>query len=209
MKKLFAAFLAFALMVLPLTGLAATGKSSIFGTGSVGTDAEEPEDIIDIVEEGDDDSGSTSAEAIRAQVSAYLDSIGWKYNLDEEEIVFNMSIDSKLGSLSYRLRFFENGFTSYAYPNVYADSNSMANIAEYLCRANYGLRNGNFEIDFRDGEIRYKSYVDCSDGVPGDEVIRRSISVPGDMFEIYGDGLLQVSFGMMTPEDALNAAEAD
>lgn len=30
---------------------------------------------------------------------------------------------------------------------------------EYITGANYGLRNGNFEMDVEDGEIRYKVYV--------------------------------------------------
>ena len=33
-------------------------------------------------------------------------------------------------------------------------------MAEFLTRANYGLRIGNFEMDFEDGEVRYKSSVD-------------------------------------------------
>src|SRR5688500_12466181 len=37
-------------------------------------------------------------------------------------------------------------------------------VMEYLTRANYGLSIGNFEMDLRDGEIRYKSSVDMADG---------------------------------------------
>lgn len=33
-------------------------------------------------------------------------------------------------------------------------------MAELLTRANYGLANGNFEMDYQDGEIRYKTYLD-------------------------------------------------
>ena len=29
--------------------------------------------------------------------------------------------------------------------------------------ANYGLANGNFDIDVSDGEVRYKTYVNCKD----------------------------------------------
>ena len=32
---------------------------------------------------------------------------------------------------------------------------------KYLTLANYGVVNGNFEMDLSDGEIRYKSYVDA------------------------------------------------
>ncbi|NJL06648.1 MAG: YbjN domain-containing protein [Chloroflexaceae bacterium] len=33
-------------------------------------------------------------------------------------------------------------------------------MAEFLTRANYGLVLGNFEMDFEDGEIRYKTSID-------------------------------------------------
>ncbi|MEZ5253623.1 MAG: YbjN domain-containing protein [Microthrixaceae bacterium] len=33
-------------------------------------------------------------------------------------------------------------------------------VAELFTRANYGMRIGNFELDLRDGEVRYKSSVD-------------------------------------------------
>lgn len=32
--------------------------------------------------------------------------------------------------------------------------------AEYIARANYGLRIGNFELDFNDGEVRFKTSID-------------------------------------------------
>ena len=220
MKKIIIALLALSLTLLPLTGFAAGGKSSMFGSDiGVSENIETPEDgekpewvpIEDPEPEPDLPAPASAdgytADEIRARVVEFLDSINWNYTEDNGEITFNMSIDSKLGSLSYRLRFFPNGYTAYAYPSLYADSTSAANIGEYLHRANYGMRNGNFEFDYTDGEIRYKSYVDCTNALPGDEVIRRTISVPGEMFEIYGDGLLQVSFGLQTPEEAISAAE--
>lgn len=204
MKRFLVIALALALLCLPGSALAA-GKSSIFGTSPAATEA--PAEAPDASYSAD----GFSADEIRSAVADFLDSIEWTYSIDADSgnITFGMNIDSKLGSLDYVMRFFDNGFTTYAYPSVYADSNSMVDIAEYLHRANRGLRNGNFELDFSDGEIRYKSYVDCSNALPGPDVIRRTISVPGDMFEIYGDGLLQVSFHLTSPADAIEAAEKE
>jgi len=39
----------------------------------------------------------------------------------------------------------------------------LAQVAEYLTRANYGLLVGNFELDLSDGEIRYKVSIDAED----------------------------------------------
>ena len=37
-------------------------------------------------------------------------------------------------------------------------------MSEFLTRANYGLRLGDLEMDFRDGEVRYKASLDIADG---------------------------------------------
>ena len=216
MKKLLIILLALALLALPLTGFAA-GKSSMFGPGSNAaptesdSSEEDPNEAPVSAPQGDYYSNNGhSPDEIRAAMIDFLDSIDWNYEVDEEGVIsFTMNIESTLDTLYYRIRFFDNGFTTYAYPNLYADESSMLNIAEYLHRANYGLRNGNFELDFNDGEIRYKSYVDCYNTLPGKDVLRRTISIPGDMFEIYGDGLVQVYGGYATPQEAIRWAESD
>jgi hypothetical protein len=38
-------------------------------------------------------------------------------------------------------------------------------IAKYITRANYGLMISNFELDFEDGDVRYKGSIDYSGGV--------------------------------------------
>ena len=96
-------------------------------------------------------------------------------------------------------------FIVYALVNVRADEACRQAVSEYLHRANFGLRWGNFEIDMRDGEIRYKVLVDCGDDcdcLPTSSVIRRSIYFPASMLDKYGDGLLSVMYGFETPEAA-------
>ena len=85
----------------------------------------------------------------------------------------------------------------------------MAQVAEYLTRANFGLRNGNFELDYSDGEIRYKTFVDCEDLLPSAAVLRDAVTIPVDMFDRYGNGLMSVVLGVRTPEEAIQDAEKD
>lgn len=80
-------------------------------------------------------------------------------------------------------------------------------MAEYLHRANYGLSIGNFELDVRDGEIRYKVSMNVQDAMVGRDAIDDMISLPVSMFTKYGNSLLAVTMGMMTPEDAIKKAE--
>lgn len=82
-------------------------------------------------------------------------------------------------------------------------------MAEYLTRANYGLRDGNFELDFSDGEIRYKVFHSSIDGVPSKELIKNAVYIGLWMLERYGNGLLSVMFGIQTPAEAIEESEKD
>lgn len=87
------------------------------------------------------------------------------------------------------------------------DSKMMASMAEFVCHANYGLKNGNFELDMRDGEIRFKSFVDCEGITPTLDMVRNSIHCPAAMFERYGDGIVGIIFGGMSAKEAVDRCE--
>lgn len=48
-------------------------------------------------------------------------------------------------------------------------------MAEYLTRANYGLLIGNFEMDFADGEVRFKTSVDIEDSALTHKLIQNLV----------------------------------
>ena len=118
---------------------------------------------------------------------------------------------SKLGDVQLVVTVGSTDFTCYHILRIKASEDVRAAVAEYITRANYGLKLGNFEMDFRDGEIRYKAYDMTSETeeAPDEEVIRRCIYVGGAMVSRYGDPLLKVMFGFAEPEEAVAEAEAD
>lgn len=110
-----------------------------------------------------------------------------------------------------RINVNEDSYTVRALSSVSADpkdAKSMARLAEYLTRVNYRLRNGNFEMDYRDGELAFKCYVDCHGGVPVQEAIDDSVFCPPAMFHQFGNGILQVLFSDIDPKLALEDCEA-
>ena len=115
---------------------------------------------------------------------------------------------NKLKKLRYTVTTTNTSYSVYATIDLSADESNMAEVAEFVCRANYGLRNGNFELDFRDGEVRYKCFVNCDGTVPDREVVKDSIYIPYFMMKKYGDELVAVLFGMKSGKDAVAAAEA-
>ena len=89
------------------------------------------------------------------------------------------------------------------------DPEQMQKMAEFICRANYGMIRGNFEMDFHDGEVRFKYYVDCRESMPSKEMIGDSILFSVSVVSRYGEGILQILFNNMSAEDAIKLCEGD
>lgn len=124
-------------------------------------------------------------------------------------IQLDLPTDSMIRRVDLRINVKNDYYIVRALSSVSADpkdAKSMARLAEYLTRVNYRLRNGNFEMDYRDGELAFKCYVDCHGGVPVQEAIDDSIFCPPAMFHQYGNGILQVMG--VDPAQALEDCEA-
>jgi len=79
--------------------------------------------------------------------------------------------------------------------------------AEYLTRANYGLRIGNFELDFNDGEIRYKSSVNFKKDALTPTLIKNAIYPAVHTMDYYLPGLMSVLYGSKTAAEAIASIE--
>lgn len=133
---------------------------------------------------------------------------------DEDDGCFGfvMHLPGQISFIHYIIQVHEDDYTVVALCPISAgkkDPTVLANLAEFVCRANYGLKNGNFELDFRDGELRYKCFVDCDDQVPSQSIVRDSIGVPAAMMKRYCAGILNVIFKGMDPEEAVTECEND
>ncbi len=145
-------------------------------------------------------------------INTFLKEDDWHFSFDEQRGVFKfgLSLKSKLKKVNYLIHVKEDEYIVYAISPIGADEDDekmMAAMAEFVCRANYGLKNGNFELDMRDGEIRFKCFVDCEDSMPSTEVIRNSIHCPAAMFKQYGDGIIDIIFGNVSAKEAIAKCE--
>lgn len=145
-------------------------------------------------------------------IKEFLTEEDWKFFFDPEKGAFHfgLKIDGKMKDIKYLIHVRETEFTAYAFSPVYADdedADCMARMSEFITRANYGLRNGNWEMDYDDGEIRYKSYVDAEGITLTTEAVKNSIYCIADMFERYSDGILSIIFGNATAEEAVKKCE--
>ncbi|MEM9544023.1 MAG: YbjN domain-containing protein [Cyanobacteria bacterium P01_E01_bin.42] len=92
------------------------------------------------------------------------------------------------------------------YPINVPESKCFA-IAEFLTRANYGMIIGNFELDFNDGEIRYKTSMNVEDNNLSSTSIKKLVYANVTMMEEYLPGIMSVIYGEKTPREAIAQIE--
>ena len=100
-----------------------------------------------------------------------------------------------------------NTLCVYSVLPMQSPENKLAEIAEFLHRANYGMIIGNFELDFRDGEIRYKVSIDFQENAVNPDDINEMIDCALAMSDRYIPGIGGVVFGGQSVKDAIEMVE--
>jgi hypothetical protein len=102
----------------------------------------------------------------------------------------------------------EERFTFYSIMESKVPANKRAAIAEYLTRANYGLVIGNLEMDYSDGEVRYKTSIDVEGGQLTSQMIKTMVYVNVLTMDKYLPGIMSVIFAEVSPVDAIAKIES-
>ncbi|STZ76377.1 Uncharacterized conserved protein [Bergeriella denitrificans] len=142
-------------------------------------------------------------------VRGWLDREAYHYDFNAEKGLFRygLSVKGKLNKLDCAVSIGSDNLIFYAIAPLKAEPERLGEAAEFIARANYGLIHGCFELDFSDGEIRYRITVNCDGVQPSEAVLDDSFGIPAGMFERYGQGLLEVLFGFETPAAAVAKCE--
>jgi hypothetical protein len=99
-------------------------------------------------------------------------------------------------------------FMFYALVPVRAQQIVYGAVAEYITRANYGLRIGNFEMDYGDGEVRFKASVDFEGTELQPQMVRTMVHAVFVTANHYLPGLMRVMYGGLTPAEAIREVES-
>ena len=98
-------------------------------------------------------------------------------------------------------------FLFYAVAPIKVPEEVRSAASEFITRANYGMRIGNLEMDYSDGEVRYKSSLNFEDEPLTPGMLRNTIYPCVHTLDRYLPGLLRVSFGGATPLEAIEEIE--
>ncbi|MDO5309214.1 MAG: YbjN domain-containing protein [Planctomycetia bacterium] len=153
--------------------------------------------------------------AILNAIDAALTEVDIKRDTNYENGVIVFNIDWGRPRMNYKVFFFvrDSGFCIHAIFPISAnheDEEEIHNVAEFVCRANYGLVLGHFNLDMRDGEIQYQTTIDCTDiEAPSTYMVNRAFGVTMQMCEKYAPGFHGVILAGQSAKEACERCEAD
>lgn len=133
----------------------------------------------------------------------------WSFSQIEDEPILRMKFKGKNGKWQCyaQVREAHEHFVFYSLGEVNVPENKRFAIAEFLTRANYGLIIGNFELDFSDGQIRYKTSIDIEDTELNSALIKQLVYANVLTMDKYLPGIMKVIYGEVSPQEAIAQIE--
>ncbi|MEG4805813.1 YbjN domain-containing protein [Microcoleus sp. ARI1-B5] len=134
----------------------------------------------------------------------------WSFTKLQGESVLQTAFQGQNGKWNCyaKAREEENQFVFYSICPVNAPENKRLAIAEFITRANYGTIIGNFEFDYTDGEIRYKTSIDVEGFNLTFSLIKQLVYTNVTMMDEYLPGIVSVIEGDVAPKDAIAQIES-
>jgi hypothetical protein len=157
---------------------------------------------------GPDDEHANGRHAF-VKLGDFLREHDWNPQQIPDKYIYRMPFRGQNGLMYVyaQVRIEAEQFLCYVLAPIKAPEEVRPAVAEYLTRANYGLYIGNFEFDYSDGEIRYKSSLDFENATLTADLIRNTLYPALQMMDRYLPGLMKVAYGGAVPEQAIAEIE--
>lgn len=157
------------------------------------------------------DRGQVTENALRAYetLGQYLRDDEWYPQQIDDIHTYRVSYSGSSGQVTCFAQIITDleQFIFYVVCPVKAGEDARLAVAEFITRANFGLRIGNLEMDFLDGEVRYKSSIDFEGETLTPQLVRNAIYPAVQTIDRYLGGLLKVMYGGSAPADAIAEVE--
>jgi hypothetical protein len=152
---------------------------------------------------------SSSGRTILQQMLNFFTEDDWHFTKQQGESVLQLPFQGKNGSWNCYANAKEEKkqFIFYSLCPITASEDKRQAVAEFLTRANYGLMIGNFELDFSDGEIRYKTSINLAGENLSFALIKNLVYTNVSMMDEYLPGILSVIDSDALPKEAITKIE--
>ena len=139
----------------------------------------------------------------------FFKSDDWPYIQLEDRPVLSLNYNGKHANWTCyaQAREEQQQFIFYSVCPVSAPVEKRTPLAEFVTRANYGLIIGNFELDFEDGEIRYKTSLDAEGLTLNPAVFKNLVYANLTMMDQYLPGIMSILFSEVSPREMIDRIE--
>lgn len=143
-------------------------------------------------------------------VVEFFETNNWSFNRIQDETILALGVSGKNGKWTCYAQAKEDQeqFVFYSVCPVNASEERLDGIAEFITRANYGLVIGNFELDYSDGEIRYKTSIDVEGDRLSRALIEQVVYANLSIMDLYLHGIMAVLYGEIDPLMAIMQIES-
>ena len=144
-----------------------------------------------------------------ATLGEFLRDDGWHPQRMDNQAIYRVYFSGEHGDVRCyaQIRVDLEQFLFYVIAPIKTPAPVLPAVVEYVTRANYGLRIGCFELDYADGEVRFRSSLDFEGETLTPGLIRNAIYPAVHTMDFYLPGLLAVMYGNKTPEQAIVEVE--
>ena len=140
------------------------------------------------------------------QIEGLLEESSYDFQVADDEEVLRIAISAPEGDWMVYVRVMPSGpCMVYSKPEFDAASEHRAATSEFITRVNFGILAGNFEMDFADGECRFKTAFDSNGESVPDVVFINTLEANLANMHKYLPALQGVASGAMTIDEALTA----
>ncbi len=143
-------------------------------------------------------------------VQAFFDAQSWQLQWPEPGVFAKADVEGEHGrwELVVNVREPERQILVLSLCPILIPPKHVQAIGEFASRANTGLVVGNFELDWDDGELRYKTGLDVGDAEPSIALLAPIFAANVTMMDHYLPGVMAVMAGA-DPAQAVDNCEVE
>lgn len=151
---------------------------------------------------------STDRTLLDAVVEFFIED-EWHYQQLPDKPIFRLGFQGENGSWQCyaQIREEQQQFLFYSVLDMNVPEDKRDVMAEFIARANYGLNVGNFEMDYGDGEVRFKTSIDVEDDRLSLALAKNVVYANVVVMDKYFHGIMSVVYGDVDPESAIGKIE--
>ncbi len=143
-------------------------------------------------------------------VTAFLKEDGWPCEMMEDGTVARLLFQGDHAQFTCYVQTREEAdqFLFYSLCPISVPEHKRPEVAEFITRANYDMVLGNYEMDFEDGELRFKTSIDVEGTQLTTELIRPVLYANVLMMDQYMPGIMSVIYADVSPKTAIEQVES-